>query len=300
MPKFTRRLPLILSLIGLLLLLPGFVGRFGFQYAFTSNVAGQPTAIPLFGATLDEGRADIEICTLSDANTALAIQPRFDLLSRFGIGEKSIKRAVWEWDFSQGMPIPGIKTAWIAFPIWCLLIPLAVIPVKTLRRNFAWKPDMRWLVESRIVLAISLAGMLLVMPGYFGRFNIHYAYAVPIAGQPAAIKVDDFRVEEGRFRILLSEPTGKQMNLTPLGFSWGCKLWPPRVDVRRAFWEFDCHDLSTIGIRRFLIGFPIWCVLIPFSIVPIMAARRKLLAKKPEPPGFDVISDNSKSDPVTA
>ena len=149
---------------------------------------------------------------------------------------------------------------------------------------------------ARLPFVLSLIGLLLLLPGYAVHFGFQVAHTSNSAGTPSLRMVEP-AIEEGRVRIWISTamPRYPGFATTPR-FRWMIHLWPLRVSLRRAIWEFDCHEmLSTPSLSIFLIAFPIWLAAIPFAVVPVITIRRKLLLKRDPSRGFEVIEHTSRS-----
>jgi hypothetical protein len=58
-------------------------------------------------------------------------------------------------------------------------------------------------------------------------------------------------------------------------------------DIRSSVFEFDEHSTSFGPRRAYLFAFPIWCVLLPSLIAPLLWWRKR---RRPVPAAFEVIT----------
>jgi hypothetical protein len=78
----------------------------------------------------------------------------------------------------------------------------------------------------------------------------------------------------------------------PEGFS---VVWiGPRFDIRDVGYSFlDFHALTSNDsqTKRFILGFPIWCAVVPAVVPPVLWIRRRRKLKR-SGEGFDVVTSS--------
>jgi hypothetical protein len=141
--------------------------------------------------------------------------------------------------------------------------------------------------------AVSLVLVLVLWCGYFGRFGI----TLVILNPPAPLsRCYSIYLEEGRVAFWRDLRVTNVIN-TPISkwrIGWQGRTGTP--DRKRSLWEFDAHPVSFGGLRSappaaYLIAFPIWCLLLPSLILPILWWRKR---KRPDYVGFAVIQTDRR------
>jgi hypothetical protein len=127
-----------------------------------------------------------------------------------------------------------------------------------------------------VIASVSLLPATILICGYFANAGptLTDVQISPIA----QVRSTSVELDSGRILIWLATQTPP-----PTGATLGRKIrWstrPDLPDLKRCFWEFDNHSLNSVlknkGATAYIIAFPIWCVLIPCLIAPILWLRKR-------------------------
>jgi hypothetical protein len=123
----------------------------------------------------------------------------------------------------------------------------------------------------RLLAACSFSVAVVLFCGYFSRFGPSIYYP----SSPRQTLFLEVVEEEGRIAIWFERLNSGAPHSTKLSIHWsGPDLRAPKPD--RSFWEFDAHWLAGNTARAtFLFAFPIWCLLLPFLILPVVWLRQR-------------------------
>ncbi len=131
-----------------------------------------------------------------------------------------------------------------------------------------------------LLAAISLLPAAILTCGYFASAGptVTDVQISPIA----QVHSTSVELNAGRIRIWLATQTPPPLGSTP-GQTIGWSARPDSPDLRRCFWEFDNHSLNSViktrGATAYIIAFPIWCVLVPCLIAPLLWLRTRRQAR---------------------
>jgi hypothetical protein len=128
------------------------------------------------------------------------------------------------------------------------------------------------LLDILAVVSILIVGLLAL--GFVGDAQVMVSHGYGLRAS-AGLQQVELGVDRGRVK---SYWTSSPNPLAPSKFLGGrVQLWPPRApEVKRSIWEFDAHVLSTNTVWTiFILAFPIWCAMVPFSIAPAFWLRKR-------------------------
>jgi hypothetical protein len=144
-----------------------------------------------------------------------------------------------------------------------------------------------------ITAVISLLFAAILAAGFTGRMDLKIGH-LSSAGTLADYRSLQLGIDRGRFRSYWIQEALAGPGLTRLrvGFTVrkAIRLWPLQApELRRTFGEFDAHQLLvTPGSVIWIIACPIWCMMVPFLILPGVWLRRQLRQKRRPLRGFAV------------
>jgi hypothetical protein len=137
---------------------------------------------------------------------------------------------------------------------------------------------------------LSVIVVALLLCGYVGQFGLELGYAG--AGRNSTVRSFEPVLDEGRARCIYTcqNPAPPAM---PVGYyiGWTARFIPIRgLSVHRWLWGFDAHPstypVANSLIAAFIVGCPIWCLVLLCLILPCLWLRRR---RKGEVRGFPVI-----------
>jgi hypothetical protein len=124
--------------------------------------------------------------------------------------------------------------------------------------------------------AISLLALAVLATGYFAEFGPLVQYNVFSGPHPRQVSVD-LQLQAGRvaFYWQNSNIAPTKGAIKKLNVRWrGLRFRSP--DLRRSFWEFDGHLLmSTKSAQLYIFAFPIWFLVVPCLIAPLLWLRKR-------------------------
>ena len=126
---------------------------------------------------------------------------------------------------------------------------------------------------------------LILICGFFGIFGVGIDYT-----STARLRIRSFALDRGRIRFRHDDAVNSHGLEPAHELFW---MFRPEVpELRYSFWEFDARPDSNgpFGIF-YIVAFPIWCVLLPCLIAPLIWLRR---VRRTEPRGFAVIQSTDK------
>jgi hypothetical protein len=140
----------------------------------------------------------------------------------------------------------------------------------------------RNLLQASAVISLIIAVVLCC--GYFTTFGPGW---VRIVRSPVTrMQFVEARLYRGGFGCYFGDATP----VTPgqvTGLQWHFRFAHP--NTKRSLWQFEYYWLYGPGVRQGNLMFPIWCVLLPCLIAPIIWLRKR---RRPHPAGFDVITQS--------